>query len=280
MRKRNIGSFASGTAVGVLGGLVGLGGAEFRLPILISGFRFSTLDAVMLNKMTSLIVVACSIPFRSAAVPWDNLFAYWPVALNLLAGSLAGAWLGAQFAVLCSNKLLNRMIVVLLILLALAMLLGHEYSESSTALMEAGLARILTGIAAGIAIGFVAAVLGVAGGELIIPTLVLLYGLDVKTAGSLSLCISLPTMLVAFARYSKSGALQLLNTEKTFVLFMALGSICGAAVGASLVGLVPHSVLVTGLGLILLLSAAKIYMHTRSRPKLLHTQTNDGRVTK
>ena len=38
--------------------------------------------------------------------------------------------------------------------------------------------------------------MGVAGGELLIPTIVLLYGVDIKIAGSLSLAVSLPTMLV------------------------------------------------------------------------------------
>jgi uncharacterized protein len=42
----------------------------------------------------------------------------------------------------------------------------------------------------------VAAVMGVAGGELLIPTIVLLYAVDIQLAGSLSL----PTMLVAFTR--------------------------------------------------------------------------------
>ena len=37
-------------AIGTLGGLIGLGGAEFRLPLLISYFRFRGLEAVILNK--------------------------------------------------------------------------------------------------------------------------------------------------------------------------------------------------------------------------------------
>ena len=53
---------------------------------------------------------------------------------------------------------------------------------------------------AGLFIGSVAALTGVAGGELLIPTTVLLYGVDIKIAGNLSLAVSLPTMLVAFAR--------------------------------------------------------------------------------
>jgi hypothetical protein len=51
--------------------------------------------------------------------------------------------------------------------------------------------------------GVVASLLGVAGGELLIPTLILLFGIDIKLAGSLSLALSLPTMLIAFKRYSR-----------------------------------------------------------------------------
>ena len=53
--------------------------------------------------------------------------------------------------------------------------------------------------------------MGVAGGELLIPTIVLLYGVDVKIAGSLSLMVSLPTMIVAFARYSRDGSFVVLR---------------------------------------------------------------------
>ena len=50
--------FGSGFGVGVLGGLIGLGGAEFRLPLLIDLFGFGALRAVILNKAMSLVVVA------------------------------------------------------------------------------------------------------------------------------------------------------------------------------------------------------------------------------
>jgi hypothetical protein len=39
----------------------------------------------------------------------------------------------------------------------------------------------------------------------LIPTLILLFGADVKLAGSLSPAVSLPTMLVGFARYSRES---------------------------------------------------------------------------
>src|SRR5215210_5350312 len=48
--------FAGGAAVGLLGGLVGLGGAEFRLPLLLGVFGFAALSAVIVNKTMSLLV--------------------------------------------------------------------------------------------------------------------------------------------------------------------------------------------------------------------------------
>jgi len=79
-------------------------------------------------------------------------------------------------------------------------------------------------VAAGFAIGVVAALLRVAGGELLIPTLVLLFGADIKLAGSLSLAVSFPTMLVGFARYSRDRSFVVLGENKGFMLVMAAGN--------------------------------------------------------
>jgi uncharacterized membrane protein YfcA len=85
----------SGAAIGMLGGLIGLGGAEFRLPLLIGLFRFPALEAVILNKAMSLIVVAAALPFRAQTVSFAQIAGHWDVIVNLLAGSLIGAWAGA-----------------------------------------------------------------------------------------------------------------------------------------------------------------------------------------
>jgi uncharacterized protein len=63
-------AFGAGALIGTLGGLIGLGGAEFRLPLLISLFRFRGLEAVILNKAASLVVVATALPFRASTVPF------------------------------------------------------------------------------------------------------------------------------------------------------------------------------------------------------------------
>ena len=47
----------AGATVGLLSGLIGLGGAELRLPLLVAVFGFAALQAVILNKALSLASV-------------------------------------------------------------------------------------------------------------------------------------------------------------------------------------------------------------------------------
>jgi uncharacterized membrane protein YfcA len=119
----------------------------------------------------------------------------------------------------------------------------------------------VAGTGAGFIIGVVASLLGVAGGELLIPTLVLLFGTDIKLAGSLSLAVSLPTMLVGFTRYSRDRSFAVLEQSRSFVLVMALGSVVGAFLGAQLLGIIPSPILLPLLAIILLISAVKVWRH-------------------
>jgi hypothetical protein len=81
-------------------------------------------------------------------------------------------------------------------------------------------------------IGAVSTRLGVAGGELIIPTLVLGFGLLIKAARTMSLLISIPTMAVGLSRHQASGAFQDIRELERIVLPMALGTVLGSTLGA------------------------------------------------
>ncbi|WP_334182241.1 sulfite exporter TauE/SafE family protein [Novosphingobium sp.] len=255
-------TFGAGGAIGTLGGLIGLGGAEFRLPLLVGLFGFPALEAVILNKAMSLIVVATALPFRMGTVPVAEIAAHWPIIFNLLTGSLTGAWLGAAWATRLRAETLHRLIGILLVMIALVLIFGHGL-RGGEALIADGWLRIATGILAGFAIGIVAALLGVAGGELLIPTLILLFGVDVKLAGSLSLAISLPTMIAGFARYSRDSSFAVIGQHRSFVTTMAVGSIVGSFLGGRLLGIVPESLLLPMLAGILILSAGKMLTHRK-----------------
>lgn len=252
--------FVVGTGVGSLGGLIGLGGAEFRLPFLIGLFRFAALEAVILNKATSLVVVATALPFRAATVPLGAVAAQWPIILNLLAGSLIGAWFGAGWATQLKSETLYKVIAGLLVVIAAVLSFGHDPSATGVPFFS-GVLLLIAGILAGFVIGVVASLLGVAGGELLIPTLVLFFGADIKLAGSLSLAVSLPTMLVGFTRYSRDQSFSVIGRNKTFLLVMAAGSIVGTFIGGRLLGIVPEQVLLPTLAAVLAVSAYKVWRH-------------------
>jgi uncharacterized membrane protein YfcA len=257
---RSSAGFIGGLGIGTLGGLIGLGGAEFRLPLLIGLFVFGPLEAVIVNKAMSLIVVASALPFRMGTISAATILDYWPVIANLLAGSLLGAWVGASWATKLKSETLYRVLAVLLVAIAVVLLIGHGADSGGHAALT-GPAQMAAGVVAGFAIGVVASLMGVAGGELLIPTLILLFGADVKLAGSLSLAVSLPTMLVGFARYSRESTFAVLGRNLRFVVIMAAGSTVGSFIGAQLLGIVPSAILLPVLVAILLISAVKVWRH-------------------
>jgi len=257
-------AFVSGVAIGSLGGLIGLGGAEFRLPLLIGIFGFGPLEAVILNKGMSLIVVAVALPARAAVVPFARIFSYWSVIVTLICGSVSGAWWGAGFATKLQPRAFYMIIAVLLVSVAGVLLFCHGTSAQQVA-FSGLLSLIVVGVVAGFGIGVFAALLGVAGGELLIPTIVFLFGIDIKLAGRLSLAVSIPTMITSFSRYSRDMSFQVVRREWPFIAIMAAGSVVGSWLGGRLLGVVPNSVLLPLLAAILVISAVQVWRHSKKK---------------
>lgn len=179
--------------------------------------------------------------------------------LNLLAGSLLGDWIGAHWTTKLKSKTLIRIIAVLLVLIAVLLSITHFFPIDPLTLDPAP--RTVLGVAAGILIGAAAALMGVAGGGLLIPTIVLLYGTDIKIAASLSLAVSLLTMLVAFARFSRDKSFAVLGQSNPFLITMTLGSITRSVLGGLRLVLAPNLVLIPLLVQLLLPSSIKVWNH-------------------
>jgi uncharacterized protein len=214
---------------------------------------------VILNKATSLVVVATALPFRADTIPLAAIGESWQIIVNLLAGSLAGAWIGAGWATRLKSETLYRIIAILLVLIAVTLVFAHDIAARSPPFT--GAIQLIAGIVAGFVIGVIASLLGVAGGEFLIPTLVLLFGADIKLAGSLSLTVSLPTMLVGFTRYSLDDSFPVVSRNKLFLLVMAAGSMVGTFIGGKMLGMVPNAALLPILAALLLISAIKVWRH-------------------
>ncbi|MBX9587830.1 MAG: sulfite exporter TauE/SafE family protein [Hyphomonadaceae bacterium] len=256
--RRTLLGFGSGTAVGVLGGLIGLGGGEFRLPILTSLFGYAAREAVPLNLVISLITLVAALAVRAQTL---SLAAVTPHAIEVAAlglGGILGARWSAQLLTRLSDHRLEHTIAWLLggigaLLIVEALLPGQR----TALLADDGVALLVSGLAFGLIIGAVAALLGVAGGELLIPTLMLVYGADIRSAGTASLMISIVTVLSGLVRYGRLAALPDKRSLQTVAAPMGLGSIVGAVIGGLLVGFLPTASLKIVLGSVLIAAASK-----------------------
>jgi len=257
--------FLYAVPIGILGGLIGLGGAEFRLPVLIGPLNYSARQAVPLNLAVSLVTVAASLAIRGRTLTFTPLLPLGAAIMALISGAVVAAFIGATLGAYLSKTQLERIILCLLVGIGSALIVEGFLPQDGRGFLPPATAwRMGAGIGFGLMIGLVSSLLGVAGGELIIPTLVFAFGADIKTAGTASLLISLPTVYVGILRYASQGAYTERQALKQTVAPMGIGSVIGALVGGLLVGIIPASLLKIGLGIILIISAIRTFRHIRT----------------
>ena len=258
-------AFLYAVPIGVLGGLIGLGGAEFRLPVLLGPLGYPSRQAIPLNLAVSLVTLAASLAMRGRTLTLAPLQPLTAAILALIGGAVVAAFVGATVGARLSKTPLERIMFFLLVGIGAALIIeGFLPQQGAGLLPHAAAWRIGAGITFGLMIGLVSSLLGVAGGELIIPTLVFAFGADIKTAGTASLLISLPTVCVGLLRYYGQGAYRERLALTQTVAPMGVGSVIGAVLGGLLVGTIPASLLKIGLGIILIISAIRTFRHLRA----------------
>jgi uncharacterized membrane protein YfcA len=155
----------------------------------------------------------------------------------------------------------------LLLVIGIALIAEGLLPQTGLVLLPNNVAvRVVAGVLFGLGIGLVSSLLDVAGGEVIIPTLVFAYGADIKTAGTASLLVSLPTVAVGVARYARREAYRREALVQT-VAPMGAGSVLGALLGGLAVGLAPAAVLKVGLGAILIASVWRTFRAHQPPPR-------------
>src|SRR3954470_17847726 len=140
--------------IAILGGLIGLGGAEFRLPVLVGPLRYSPRQAVPLNLAVSIITIAASLVIRSRTLSFAPVAPYTPVIVALITGAVIAAWAGTALFGLLSDARLERMILVLLLVIGVALIVEGFLPGHAPALLPASsVVWVVAGVAFGLAIG-------------------------------------------------------------------------------------------------------------------------------
>jgi uncharacterized protein len=257
--RRPIAAFCAGAAVAILGGMIGLGGAEFRLPLLIAIFEIYPQRAVRINLLISLATLAASAAARLSLVHATNVSSYTLEISGMLAGGIATAWIGAGILSRIPKQRIMPIIAGLLVAIAILIVVETAFAGSSRfSLPQDQALRAVAAVFAGTIVGAVSSLLGVAGGELIIPILIFVFGADIRTAGTASVLISIPVVVTGVVRHISTGHFRSRSMLGYLVLPMSVGSVLGAIVGGYLAAWSPTTLLRLIFAAILAASAIKL----------------------
>lgn len=255
-------AFCCALAVGGVGGLIGLGGGEFRLPLLVGLIGFTARGAVPVNQLMSLVTLATALGMRWHAGLLTGVGDFAPAVLALGAAGMAAAFVSAQLVAKVSDHRLERAIAVLLVCIGLLLIGERLLPAGLPALVPVQVVpQVIAGLALGLLIGTVSTFLGVAGGELLIPTLIFVFGADPHVAGAATLFVSIPTVCMGLWRYGRLGLLPNRRTLLWIGLPLGLESFIGSAVGSSFAGAVSGEAIKLLLGGILIAAALKAFWH-------------------
>ena len=116
-------AFLYAVPIGALGGLIGLGGAEFRLPVLLGPLGYSARQAIPLNLAVSMVTLAASLCIRGRTLTLTPLLPFTAAIIALISGAVVAAFIGATLGSRLSKTHLERMIFFLLVGIGAALII-------------------------------------------------------------------------------------------------------------------------------------------------------------
>jgi len=235
--------------IGLSLGLLGGGGSILTVPVLHYVLRYEVREAVPM----SLVVVGLTSGF-GALQHWKTGTVIWSAALAFGPPAIVGALLGAELGLRTSGAVQLAVFAGVMIAAAVSMWAGRSLLARAPAGTPLPARRSLPlimvfGSLVGVLTGFV----GVGGGFLFVPALVLLGGLTMKEAVGTSLALILLSCIAGFLRYQGSLALD----WSAIALFTGIAFV-GVAAGARLVRHVSQDTLRRGFALLLFVMGALV----------------------
>jgi uncharacterized membrane protein YfcA len=187
-RRKVIFSVVVGLLAGFFSGLFGVGGGILVVPGLV-------LLMDMGQRLAHGTSLAAIVPIAISGVITYALHdsVDWPVAGLLVAGAIVGAAMGTRALARLNQRILRLAFATFLVATAVRLLLNLSH-PAGRGPIEVWLAVAL--VAIGVVAGVLAGLLGVGGGIVIIPALVMLFSIPDAVAKGTSLAVIIPTAAV------------------------------------------------------------------------------------
>jgi len=212
-----------GLAIGISLGLLGGGGSILAVPVLV----YILGEDVKAATTTSLVVVGAT----ALVAGMDHAragYVRWRIALAFAAAGIVGALAGTALNRAADPDAIIALFAVVLLVAAYFMARGHGFGPRRTADSRSRLVLRVgpTGLGVGVLTGF----LGVGGGFVILPALVLLLALPMDAAIGTSLIVIALTSASALLAHLASGSIDW-ALAATLTSSAVVGALAGSRLG-------------------------------------------------
>ena len=238
--------FALAAAIGLSLGLLGGGGSILTVPVLVYVLGYAAKPAIAMSLpvvgITSLI---------GAALHWRLGNVRVGMALTFGLFAMIGAFAGAKLSVLLSGSAQLALLAIVMSAAAGSMLRRRVDPGTGAAPRPALL------ILAALGVGVLTGLVGIGGGFLVVPALVLLARVPMRQAVGTSLTVIALNAAAGFAGY-----LGTVDFDWSVLAGFTSAAVVGALAGTALINRVPQSTLKRGFALFLFaMSGFVLYMN-------------------
>jgi uncharacterized membrane protein YfcA len=217
-------SFLIGFLAGIFGGLVGLGGGVIMIPLMVGILKLDQ------HKAHGTSLVALVFTGISGAIAYGMKGTVDATASALMAATaIATARGGAHYAHAMAEWKLKRSFGGFLIFVSSLLLLKPSLPHIPG--MDAGWPKITVLLLTGVFTGFLSGMMGVGGGTIMVPAMVLLAGFEQHLAQGSSLLAMVPAGAVGAYTHWRLGNVR---------MNLLTGLIPGVLIGTLLGGILAH----------------------------------------
>lgn len=224
-------SFLIGFLAGMFGGLVGLGGGVIIILFMVGILKMDQIKA----HGTSLVALVFTGVAGTAAYGMQGSVDV-TAAILLAATAMVTARAGARYAHALPEWKLKKSFGGFLVFVSLLLLLKPYLPHVQG--MESGLPKILILLLTGVFTGFLSGMMGVGGGSIMVPAMVLLAGFEQHLAQGSSLFAMIPAGAVGAYTHWKLG-----NVKTNLLTGLIPGILLGTYLGGTLAHVLSETVL-------------------------------------
>jgi uncharacterized protein len=220
-------SFTIGLAAGIFGGLIGLGGGLIMIPLLVELLKLDQCRAHG-TSLAALVFTGISGAVTYGSHGQIDLLA----AVALAVPAVATAPSGAHFAHRLPEWKLKNTFGAFLIICSALLLLKPLLADMLGVLP--GYAPIAALIVTGAVTGFLSGLMGVGGGMIMVPAMILLAGFSQHVAQGTALLVMIPTGCVGAFTHWRMG-----NVALPLLIGMVPGIFLGTFLGGNIAQIIP-----------------------------------------